>query len=76
MCLVLNDLSYGCVLVSARIELIFLPGAALFWMSYENNVDNTLMFLVVAKKSRTLSSFPYSANEQACRRWEGAQSDS
>jgi len=31
------------------------------------------MFSVVAKKSRTFSSFSYSANEQACRSWEGAQ---
>ena len=34
------------------------------------------MFLVVAKKSRTLSSFSYSANEQVCRSWEGARPDS
>jgi len=27
----------------------------------------TLMFLVVAMKSRTTSSFSYSANEQMCR---------
>jgi len=33
----------------------------------------TLMFSVVAMKSRTSSSFSYSANEQVCRRWEGAQ---
>jgi len=31
----------------------------------------TLMFSVVAKKSRTLSSLPCSANEQVCRRCEG-----
>jgi len=36
------------------------------------NVDNTLMFLVVAKKSRTFSGFPYSGNEQVCRSWEGS----
>ena len=33
----------------------------------------TLMFLVVAKKSRTFSSFSNSANEQVCRSREGAQ---
>jgi len=33
----------------------------------------TMMFLVVAKKSRTFSSFSYSANEQVCRSWAGAQ---
>jgi len=33
----------------------------------------TLMFLVVPKKSRTIFSFPCSANEQACRSWGGAQ---
>jgi len=33
----------------------------------------TLMILVVVKKSRTFSSLPYSANEQVCRSWEGAQ---
>ena len=33
------------------------------------------MFSVVAKKSRTFSSFSYSAYEQACRSWEGAQAD-
>jgi len=32
-----------------------------------------LMFLVVAKKSRTFFGFPYSANEQVCRSWEGAR---
>jgi len=32
-----------------------------------------LVFLDVAEKSRTFSSFPYSANEQVCRSWEGAQ---
>ena len=31
------------------------------------------MVLVIAVKSRTFSSFPYSANEQACRSWQGAQ---
>jgi len=31
------------------------------------------MFLVGAKKSRTFFSFPYSANEQVGRSWEGAQ---
>jgi len=33
----------------------------------------TLMFLVVAMKSRTFPSFSYSADEQGCRSWEGAQ---
>jgi len=33
----------------------------------------TLMVLVVAMKSRTFSSFLYSANEQVCRSWEGAE---
>jgi len=32
------------VLVSAGIELIFFPVAAVFWIQYEKNVDNTLMF--------------------------------
>ena len=34
------------------------------------------MVLVVTKKSGTFFSFPYSANEQMRRSWEGAQSDS
>jgi len=33
----------------------------------------TLMFSVVAKKSRTFFSFSYSANEQVYKSWEGAQ---
>jgi len=33
----------------------------------------TLLFSVVAKKSRTFSGLPCSANEQVCRSWEGAQ---
>jgi len=33
------------------------------------------MVLVVAKKWRTCSSLPRSANEQACGSWEGAQTD-
>jgi len=32
-----------------------------------------LMFSVVTMKSRTFSSFSFSANEEACRSWEGAQ---
>jgi len=35
--------------------------------------DNTLKFLVVAKKPRTFSSLPHSGNEQVFRSWEGAQ---
>ena len=31
------------------------------------------MFLAVAKKSRTFSSFPCMANEQVYKNWEGAQ---
>ena len=31
------------------------------------------MFLVVAMKSRSFSSFSYFADEQGCRSWEGAQ---
>jgi len=31
------------------------------------------MFSVVAMKSRTFSSLPYSADEQLCRSWEGAE---
>jgi len=54
------------VLVLAGIELIFLSVAA---------VLIALMFSVVAMKSRTFSSLPYLANEQACRSWEGAQPD-
>ena len=34
------------------------------------------MVLVVAKKSRTFSSLPCSADEQVCRSWEGAEADS
>jgi len=34
----------------------------------------TLMFLVVSMKSRTFFQ-PYSAKEQVCRSWEGAQTD-
>jgi len=33
----------------------------------------TPMFSVVAEKSGTFSSLPYSADEQVCRSWEGAQ---
>jgi len=33
----------------------------------------TLMFSVVARKSRTFLTFPHSANEQVCQSWEGAQ---
>jgi len=62
---------FGIVLVSAGIELIFLPAAAVFLIRYEKNVDNTLMVLVVAKKSRTFFSFPCSANEQVYTSWEG-----
>jgi len=36
----------------------------------------TLIVLIVAKKSRTFSGFPYSATEQVCRSWEGAEPDS
>jgi len=35
----------------------------------------TLMFLVVAMKSKTFSSFSYLANEQVCGSREGAQTD-
>jgi len=35
----------------------------------------TLTFLVVAMKSRTFSSFSYSADDQVCRSWEGALTD-
>jgi len=35
----------------------------------------TLMVLVAAMKSRTFSSFSYSANKQVCRSWEEAQQD-
>jgi len=35
----------------------------------------TLMFLVFAVKSRTFSSFLYSAKGQVCRSWEGAWPD-
>jgi len=51
----------------------FLPVAAVLWIQYEKNVDNTLMFLAVAKKSKTFFSFPCLANKQVCRSWEGAQ---
>jgi len=53
-------------------ELIFLLVAAVFGFSMRRMLI-TPMFLVAAKKSRTLSSFSYSANEQACRSWEGTQ---
>jgi len=36
----------------------------------------TLMFSAVAKKSRTFSSFPRSADEQACRSWDSTRPDS
>ena len=38
--------------VLAGIELIFflVAGIVLFWVQYEKNVDNTLMFSVVAKQ--------------------------
>jgi len=64
------------VLVLAGIGLIFFPVAAAFWIQYEKNVDNTMMFLVVAKKSRTFFSFLCLANEQVYKSWEGAQPDS
>jgi len=48
-----------CDLVLAGIELIFLPVAAVVWIYYEKNVDNRLMFSVVAKKPRTFSSLPF-----------------
>jgi len=35
----------------------------------------TLMFSVIAMKSRTFSSFSCSANERVCRSWGGAQTD-
>jgi len=35
----------------------------------------TLMLLALAVKSRTFSSFSYSAHEQVCRSWEGAEPD-
>ena len=59
------------VLVSARVELIFLRVAAVFSFS-RRRMSLTLMFLVVAEKSRTSSSLLYSANEQVCWSWEGA----
>jgi len=59
----------------AGIELTFLPVAPVFLIYYEKNVDNTLMFLVIAKISRTFSSFAYLTSEQVCRSWEGAQPD-
>jgi len=43
------------VLVST--EIIFFPVAAVFWILYEKNIDKTLMFSVVAKKSRTFFQF-------------------
>jgi len=54
------------------IELIFLSVAAVVWIYHEKDVDNTLIFSVVAKKSKTFFSFPCLANEQVCRSWEGA----
>jgi len=36
----------------------------------------TLMFLVVAKKSRTFFSFPYSANKEVYKSWEDSQAAS
>jgi len=35
----------------------------------------TLVFSIVAMKSRTFPSFSYPANEQVCRSWEGAWPD-
>ena len=60
------------VLVLAGIELIFFTVAAVFGIQYENNIDNALKFLVVAKKSRTFFSFSCSANDQVYKSWEGA----
>jgi len=56
----INSYRYHCIsiLVSVGIELIFLPVAAVFWIQYEKNVDNTPMFLAVAKKSRTFFQSP------------------
>jgi len=52
-------------------ELIFLPVAAVLWIWYEENADNTSVF----SYQGLFSSFSYSANEQMCRSWEGAQPD-
>jgi len=60
------------VLVLAGIELLFIPVVAVFGFSIKRMLI-TLMFSVVAMKSRTFSSLPCSANEQMCRSWEGAQ---
>jgi len=38
------------VLVLAGRESMFFPAAAVVWIYYQQNVDNTLMFPVVAKK--------------------------
>ena len=47
-----HDVLCHTVLVLAETELIFFSSSgysAVFWIEYENNVDNTLMFLVVAR---------------------------
>jgi len=38
------DLRYLAVLISAGIELIFLPVAAGFWIQYEKSIDSTDVF--------------------------------
>jgi len=57
-----------CVLVSAGMELIFFSVAAVFGFSTRRMLI-MLMYSIVAKKSRTSSSFSYSANEPVCRSW-------
>jgi len=59
------------VLITAGIELISLPVAAVFWLQYEKNVDNSYFFsccYVIKDCSQFLIS-------QVCRSCEGAQTD-
>ena len=51
----------------------FLPSSFCVLDLAQKNVDNTLMFSVVAVKSRAFFSFSCSADEQVGRSWEGAE---
>ena len=51
----------------------FLPSSCFFFVFCMWRMVITLLFIVVAMKSRTFSSFSYSANEWVCSRWEAAQ---
>jgi len=59
-------------------ESIFFPVAAVFWIYYGKNVDNTLMFLVITKKPKTFLSVSLLQLMSRCTRAgrEHSQTDS